>query len=216
MSTCSVLCKILFCHEANPLFTCYLHACSSNTNVTIFDDWRKFWAINQSFNNKFRKLYYPTLVSVWCLAGEEKTRFAWDWGRDWSSESTKKECYENRFFGIRELWPGVGISKQHGGKIPDRKYAGEAGAENTPPSQTKKIQLWDIKDFENFPPEVKKILRKKARWPLLLVQHVQFSKLKYSYNLNDRVFLFSAKTYQILWTRCLLLSIWSVTKQNEV
>ena len=138
MSTCSVLCKILFCHEANPLFTCYLHACSSNTNFTIFDDWRKFWAINQSFNNKFRKLYYPTLVSVWCLAGEEKTRFAWDWGRDWSSESTKKECYENRFFGIRDLWPGLGISKQHGGKIPDRKYAREAGAENTPPSQTKK------------------------------------------------------------------------------
>ena len=70
--------------------------------------------------------------------------------------------------------------------------------------------------IESFPTEVKKILRKKARWPLLLVQHVQFSKLKYSYNLNDRVFLFSAKTYQILWTRCLLLSIWSVTKQNEV
>ena len=72
----------------------------------------------------------------------------------------------------------------------------------------KKIQLWgDVKDFENFPTEVKKILRKKAQWPLLLVQHEQFSKLKCSYILNDRFFLFSAKTYLILWTRCLLLSM---------
>ena len=99
MSTCSVLCKILFCHEANPLFTCYLHACSSNTNFTIFDDWRKFWAINQSFNNKFRKLYYPTLVSVWCLAGEEKTRFVWDWGRERVANRLKKNAMKTGFSG---------------------------------------------------------------------------------------------------------------------
>ena len=37
------------------------------------------------------KLHYPTLVSVWCSAGEEKTKFAWDWGRE-SSESTKKSA----------------------------------------------------------------------------------------------------------------------------
>ena len=158
---------------------------------------------------KFRKIYYHTLVSVWCSAGEEKTKFAWDWGRERVANRLKKNAMQKRFFGIRDLWPGLGISKQHGGKIPDRKYAREAGAENTPPSQTKKkIQLWgDIKDFGNFPTEVKKILRKKAQWPLLLVQHEQFSKLKCSYILNDRFFLFSAKTYLILWTRCLLLSM---------
>ena len=157
-------------------------------------------------------------VSVWCSAGEEKTKFAWDWGRERAAnrlkkvlwkQFVKKRAYPERFFRILDLWPGLGISKQHGGKILDRKYAREAGAENTPPSQTKKktIVRGCQRCIENFPTEVKKILRKKARWPLLLVQPVQFSKLKYSYILNDRVFLFSAKTYQILWTRCLLLSI---------
>ena len=138
MSTCSVLCKILFCHEANPLFTCYLHACSSNTNFTIFDDWRKFWAINQSFNNKFRKLYYPTLVSVWCLAGEEKTRFAWHWGRERVANRLKKSAMKTGFSGSGIYDRESGFQSNTGGKIPDRKYAREAGAENTPTSQTKK------------------------------------------------------------------------------
>ena len=48
----------------------------------------------KSLHYKFRKLYYPTLVSVWCSAGEEKQKFAWDWGRE-SSESTEKRCCEN-------------------------------------------------------------------------------------------------------------------------
>ena len=37
------------------------------------------------------KLHYPTLVRVWCSAGEEKQKFAWDLGRE-SSESTKKSA----------------------------------------------------------------------------------------------------------------------------
>ena len=128
MSTCSVLCKILFCHEANPLFTCYLHACSSNTNFTIFDDWRKFWAINQSFNNKFRKLYYPTLVSVWCLAGEEKTRFAWHWGRERVANRLKKSAMKTGFSvsGIYDRESGFQsntgarfqIESMHGKRVP--------------------------------------------------------------------------------------------------
>ena len=48
----------------------------------------------KSLHYKFRKLYYPTLVSVWCSAGEEKQKFAWDWGRE-SSESTEKRCCQN-------------------------------------------------------------------------------------------------------------------------
>lgn len=160
-----------------------------------------------------QKIILPYLSECVMLSGggENKVRLAL--GERESSESTKKECYENRFFGIRDLWPGVGISKQHGGKIPDRKYAREAGAENTPPSQTKKntiVRGYQCKDFENFPTEVKKILRKKAQWPLLLVAASPtwaIFKVKYSYILNDRVFLFSAKTYRILWTRCLLLSM---------
>ena len=150
-------------------------------------------------------------MSVWCLAGKEKTRFAWDWGRERErvANRLKKNAMKTGFSGsgIYDRESGFQsntgarfqIESMHGKRVPKILHRLR---------QKKKIQLWgDIKDFENFPTEVKKILRRKARWPLLLVQHVQFSKLKYSYNLNGRVFLFSAKTYQILWTRCLLLSM---------
>ena len=62
-----------------------------------------------------------------------------------------------------DLWPGLGISKQHGGKILDRKYAREAGAENTPPSQTKKTIVRGCQRYiENFPTEVKKNSQEKG------------------------------------------------------
>ena len=64
-----------------------------------------------------------------------------------SKTFVKKRADAEKFFGYR-------ISKQRGSKIRDGKYAREAGAQNTPPSQKKKLnlkQVWgDIKDFETF------------------------------------------------------------------
>ena len=54
--------------------------------------------------------------------GEREQRI--DWKTMLWKQFVKKRADPERFFGIREWWPGLGISKQHGGKI------GEAGAEN--------------------------------------------------------------------------------------
>ena len=109
-------------------------------------------------------------MSVWCLAGEEKTRFAWHWGRERAANRLKKSAMKTGFSGSgiydREsrFQSNTGarfqIESMHGKRVPKILHR----------LRQKKIQLWgDIKDFENFPTEVKKILRKKAQWPLLLV-----------------------------------------------
>ena len=148
--------------------------------------------------------------------GENKVRLGL--GERESSESTKKSavktvCKETSV--SREVFQDPGFmtgtrdfKATRGQDSRSKVYTGSGCRKYSTVSDKKKTIVRGCQRcIENFPTEVKKILRKKARWPLLLVQPVQFSKLKYSYILNDRVFLFSAKTYQILWTRCLLLSM---------
>ena len=152
-------------------------------------------------------LPYPSECVMLSGGGENKVRLRL--GERESSESTKKECYAKKVFRDPGFMTGTRDFKATWGQDSRSKVCTGSGCRKySTVSDKKKIQLWgDIKDFGNFPTEVKKILRKKAQWPLLLVQHEQFSKLKCSYILNDRFFLFSAKTYLILWTRCLLLSM---------
>ena len=109
-------------------------------------------------------------MSVWCLAGEEKTRFAWHWGRERVANRLKKSAMKTGFSGSGIYDRESGFQSNTGARFQIESMHGKRVPKILQRLRQKKIQLWgDIKDFENFPTEVKKILRKKAQWPLLLV-----------------------------------------------
>ena len=60
-----------------------------------------------------------------------------------SKTFVKKRADAEKFFGYR-------ISKQRGSKIRDGKYAREAGAQNTPPSQKKIKFETSVRGYQRF------------------------------------------------------------------
>ena len=118
-------------------------------------------------HNKLRKLYYRRRKQSSLGTGGER---AANRLKNNALETVCKETSVSReVFQDPGFMTGTRDFKATRGQISKSKVnAWEAGAENIPSSETKK-QLWgDVKDFENFPTEVKKILRRKAQWPVLL------------------------------------------------